>query len=396
MSIERGEFEDVCEADLLELIDGQVQENERLEYKRDLYGNSREEKREFLKDVSALANSNGGHLIIGIGERKGVASSLQPISASPESASIRMEQMARDGLDPKISGLRIKSVEISTGGYVFVIRIPRSWNPPHRVVANGSNRFYMRNSNFVHEPNLEELRSLFSQSSSALELAKNFRKERLEYIQQREGVRPLSDGGRFILHIVPIASFSATFSLNLEEVFKHHRKFPIIGTGGSNPRYNYYGLLNQLNGEVNNGYTQIFRSGILEATKAQICREIQSGTAISAQGLESGFFQVYSCYLDGLKSLGVPPPLVVMITLEGVRGSNYITDEKAFMDVHSDAFPESALLLPECILEDYGETKDQQKAVRPAFDTLWNATGRSKSTFFNEDGIWEGPNAGFR
>ena len=49
------------------------------------------------------------------------------------------------------------------------------------------------------------------------------------------------------------------------------------------------------------------------------------------------------------------------------------------------------LNLPACIIENYGITADYHKVIRPAFDSLWNATGYSKSQFFDESGVWVGP-----
>ena len=52
--------------------------------------------------------------------------------------------------------------------------------------------------------------------------------------------------------------------------------------------------------------------------------------------------------------------------------------------------PENIMRLPACFLEDYGTETDHHRAVRPAFNALWNAIGYSKSQFFDEDGHWRG------
>ena len=57
MGIDRGDFDAVSEQEIQELVAAQVPEGVRIEYKLQTYGNSDSEKREFLKDVSALANS---------------------------------------------------------------------------------------------------------------------------------------------------------------------------------------------------------------------------------------------------------------------------------------------------------------------------------------------------
>ena len=43
-----------------------VAESERLEFKREAYGRADDDVREFLKDISSMANAAGGFLLIGV------------------------------------------------------------------------------------------------------------------------------------------------------------------------------------------------------------------------------------------------------------------------------------------------------------------------------------------
>ena len=75
MSITRIDFDRLSETDLRSLQENGVAEGIQLDYKRELYGNSDADKREFLKDVSSFANTAGGHIIIGVTEEDGVPES---------------------------------------------------------------------------------------------------------------------------------------------------------------------------------------------------------------------------------------------------------------------------------------------------------------------------------
>jgi len=390
MSIDRGDFDAVSQEDLLELVTAQVKEGLRVEYKLETYGNTDSEKREFLKDVSALANSQGGHLILGMEETGGVATAVAGLKAIDSDAELlRLEQIARGGLEPRISGLRMKAIPLDAGGDVILLRVPRSWKPPHRVVAHGSNRFHMRNSAGVYEPNVEELRSLFIESASALDQARRFRSERLMEIQSGIGPRPLMGSGRLILHIVPVAAFSGSVAVDVEQAHEQVTAFRPIGASGMTPRFNYHGFINERGGDDNHGYTQIFRNGTLEATKADIVRERDGRRIIPGLGLEKSFFEVFSKYIFGLRDIGVPPPLIMMLTFEGVLGANYLV-RRNLWDDPEPPLPEDVLVLPECVLEDFGEDADHHRAIRPAFDALWNAIGYARSQSFNEEGLWVG------
>ena len=389
MSIERSDFDSIAERDLQELVDAQVPEGLRIDFKLTHYGKSASEKRELLKDVSALANSHGGHLVLGVEETEGIASRLVGIEIDADAEILRMEQITRNAIEPPIPGIRIRSISLETGRKVLLVRVPRSWYPPHRVTAQGANRFYTRHSAGVHEPSVEELRALFDQSASALEKARRFRDERLQLVCNGAGRLPLEAGGRLFLHVVPTAAFSGMVQLDVEQIHEQHNAFWPIGASGMTPRFNYYGFINERGGDENHGYTQIFRNGSLEATKAGIVREREGRLVIPGLGLEKQVFERFSSYIVGLRDVGVPPPLIIMFTLEGVQGANYAVRSNPWGDCEPP-LPEPVLKLPECILEEYGADLEHHQALRPAFDALWNAIGYSHSQFFDENGLWVG------
>jgi predicted HTH transcriptional regulator len=136
MSLSSISFDDISERDLRDQIQAGVPEGILVDYKRDLYGRSDADVKEFLKDVSSFANTAGSHLIIGIDEAAGVPTAIAALSGiNPDQELQHLESLARDGLEPRVVGLRMKAVPISSGGFVIVLRIPKSWNPPHRVMA---------------------------------------------------------------------------------------------------------------------------------------------------------------------------------------------------------------------------------------------------------------------
>ena len=59
---------DLQEQDLQRLVNDQVQERDTVEYKRDMYGNSDDDKREMLRDITSMANHHGGYIVVGIEE----------------------------------------------------------------------------------------------------------------------------------------------------------------------------------------------------------------------------------------------------------------------------------------------------------------------------------------
>ncbi|MEW6663898.1 MAG: ATP-binding protein [Thermodesulfobacteriota bacterium] len=393
MTIDQADFDVIAEQDLQQLVDARAPESLRLDFKLTHYGRSDSEKLELLKDISALANSHGGHLVLGVEETEGTATRLIGIDTDVDAEILRMEQIARNGLEPPVPGIRIRAIPLSTGRKVLLVRVPRSWNPPHRVTAKRANRFYIRHSAGVTEPSIEELRALFNQSSTALDRARRFRDERIHFVRRDEGPRPLEGGGRLFLHIVPTAAFSGMVHLDVEQIHATHKAFWPIGASGTTARFNYYGFINERGGDKNHGYTQVFRNGALEATKAGIMRQYEGRLAIAGLALERSIFERFSSYIMGLRDVGVPPPLIIMFTFDGVKGARYAVERDRWEDYWSP-LPESTLALPECVIDDYRTEMDHHRAVRPAFDALWNAIGYSRSQFFNETGLWVGERKG--
>jgi hypothetical protein len=300
-----------------------------------------------------------------------------------------MEQIIRSAIEPRITGIRIRAVSLASGRKALIVRVPTSWNPPHRVTSQGSNRFYVRNSAGVHEPGVEELRVMFNQTASALEQARKFRDERIQVVKKGLGERPLDKNGRLLLHIIPVAAFSGMVQLDMEKVLSKTHSFSTLGKTGYTNRFNYYGFINYMGGEENLGYTQIFRNGILEATFAGFVRELDKGRlTISGSSLEIYIFNRLSQYIYGLRDIDVPPPLIIMFSFEGVKGALYAVESS--YSSYNYLLPEDIITLPECILEDYGAEIDHHRSVRPAFDALWNAVGYSRSQYFNDDGLWVG------
>ena len=390
MTIETPNFESVNEQDLQELVEAQVPEGLRIDFKEKQYGKADADKRELLKDLSAMANTHGGHLIIGVKEHGGVAREVVGIDGLDLDAEIlRIEQIIRSGLDPPIPGFRTKAIRLASGKDVILIRIPRSFYPPHRVSARGSNRFYVRHSAGIHEPSIEELRTLFTQSATALKEARSFRDDRLKLIAQQQASRPLSENGRFILHILPAAAFSGMVHLEAEKIFERNSFFKPIGSEvGWTPSFNFEGFINYCSGNI--GYTQVFRNGALEVIVAGIADPDSKGRRwIAGLELEREVFRLVSPYINGLRTLGVPPPLMLMVTFDSVKDADYAVGMSTYR--RSPRLPRDRLRLPECMLEEYGTDIDHHRAVRPAFDALWNAIGYARSQWFNEDGLWVGP-----
>ncbi|MBX3579876.1 MAG: putative DNA binding domain-containing protein [Rhizobiaceae bacterium] len=394
MSIFKPVLEDVGEVDFTELVADAQHEGLGIEFKRDMYGNSDTDRKEFLKDLSSFANSTGGHLVIGIDEDQGVAVAVTPIAGDPDVVLQRLEQIARTGIEPRIVGIRMRAVPIAAGGFVYLIRIPRSWNPPHRVSLQNSNRFFLRSSAGAHEASAEELRAIFANGAGMNDRINSYVSDRVRKIAEDEGVVPLARGdgaeSRLAIHILPFAAFNGGSQIDVSAARDIANLLQPIASNGDS-RINFEGFMVVRTANVPHGYTQVFRNGIIEATKVRVATLRENLLSIPTRSFLEPIFARLPSYVRALQALNVPPPYGVSITLIDVAGAILGIDQWGEDQYRIDR---PTLILPMQVIADYGSDAAYRNAIKPAVDALWNAVGfPSAADFlanFNDNGVWIG------
>src|SRR5260221_2915214 len=185
-------YEPLDETRLDEICRQRTAESQTLDFKRALPGMSNADKSEFLKDVCAFANKEGGDLVYGVVDDDGTATALSPIAGeAPDSAKRRLGQIADAGLEPRVVGLQFKEIMVPNG-YVLVVRVPESYNGPHRYGQNG--RFVMRSGTHTTELTYDQLRNAFDRGATLAERARHFQVERLALIRAMKVGKGVTSG----------------------------------------------------------------------------------------------------------------------------------------------------------------------------------------------------------
>jgi hypothetical protein len=220
--------------DIKSLVANQVAENRTLEYKEQLPGNSDEEKKEFLADISSFANASGGDIIYGVSELRdengkttGLPEAAKGLQGNADAEIRRLESMLQDGLEPRIPGIRTVPIEGFTNGPVIIIRVPKSWNSPHMVVFKNWSRFFARNSAGKYQLDVTEIRSSFVASESLAERIRQFRADRIAKILADETPVSLAENSKIVLHVLPLESFSSGGSIDISNSQIQHSVLPI-------------------------------------------------------------------------------------------------------------------------------------------------------------------------
>lgn len=383
-------FDQVDEICLQRLIETGAAEARGIEYKATTYGGNDDARAEFLADVSSMANTMGGDLIIGMEANNGIPTRLAPLTTDAEKECLRLESMARDGLDPRIPNLQIKSVPIAVGGAAILVRIPRSYNPPHRVVFKGKNRFWARSSAGKYEPNIDELRTLFTLAPQLGDRIRNFRIDRVAKIAAGEAAVSLMHTTCLALHLVPFSAFDvgAGSAISLPFVNQHPNYFPTIyGGHPKNWRVNFDGFLALSNANEaapnQRAYVQLFRSGIIEAIASF---ENQDGM-INGTQLEAGIVRYSREYAGALHACGVEPPYALLISLIGAKDQRLAISSVGFFPTEVPVIDRDQLHFSEVMLETLPKT-DQEcgRMLRGILDQLANAAGSPSAVNFDADG----------
>src|SRR6266436_6718269 len=389
-------------SDLQVLIDDKVAERKRVEYKRDLPGNSNDDRREFLADVSSFANTAGGFLIYGIDAKDGVPVNLCGVEvASVDGLKLTWENRLRDCVEPQIPPIGIQNIELSSGRQIVILRIPRSWLAPHRIRVEKHTYFYGRNSAGHFQMDVPQLRTAFELSGTLTERIRDFRADRLGKIIAGEMPVALPEmKAKVVLHLVPFGAFetSARYDLSRLTLPNNRTLFtPLMLSMTKHEvlnycrhRYNFDGLLNYAqwaNDLPVAAYLQVFRNGIVEGVDVSILNMDLFPKLIPSTEFEQVLCHALSQYLQTQNTLGVDLPIFAMVSLLGVKDYTMSNTIRMPYEQQNHPIDRPDLVIPEVMIDRFD--CDPAEVMKPIFDTVWNAAGWIGSINYEAAGKWK-------
>jgi hypothetical protein len=273
----------------------------------------------------------------------------------------------------------MQAVPSPEGGYVIVVRIPRSYNQPHRVIHNNSNRFWARSSASPkrYEPNVEELRRIFNEAPLTAERIRAFRTDRLVNIAAQAAPVPLADNCLLVLHVVPYSSVGIGTSLSVADLENEWSIFPPLGRGRGHARnrhvnFDGFVVLPDRSPQYH-AYAQVFRSGVVEA----VSTINRNDGAVLASVVDKYCVTGTKTYIEALTKFGVGFPVAVLASLLGVKGRSL---ESGIDGLHppygEQKIQRDQLHFSECVLEiaphNYTECA---VSLRRLLEQIWNTAG---------------------
>lgn len=143
--------------------DQRVKEGTRVDYKRDL-------PKDLGKTISAMANTSGGLIIIGVEENQGVPTKIDGISLGQGDIKTRITNIAYSTIDPPLTPeVGFCSLQKGTSQGVVVVRVQMSRNTPHMYIKDDENTICVRENDRLARADLETINRLYERRNQAVE-----------------------------------------------------------------------------------------------------------------------------------------------------------------------------------------------------------------------------------
>lgn len=374
-----------------------VAEGPRLEFKADLKLKTGAEKREFCKDVSALANSQGGYILFGVAESNGVVDGVPGVEFG-DTEQQQLMQVATSGIAPRVQNIEQTVIALRNNKAVLVLRIePDGYL--HQVKYD-DNRYYKRTGTITIAMESSDVETFFTSKGPG---NRNEEVEQLvsEYhaaLRSKRYFRGVSGKGVCALTIVPeVASYRIDFSNLPRDINVLFR--PVYCSGWDSEitgraRFTFGRLREEKTPyavtEITEfGELKAFNSLLLEPYGRQPLPENVSGYVPSI-AYERELISATHDYLSSFVEIGVSPPFFVNVGLLSVRGYIMYVDPIRFSEFgrvlkQDDVLPSSVKFASESQFRDRDSVAN---TMRPAFDFIWREFGFDRCFNFDTDGHW--------
>ncbi|MER6561042.1 ATP-binding protein [Streptomyces sp. NPDC001027] len=133
--------DDLTEDDLQRAVENHIPESVDLDWKKDFYQGTDPGKKELAKDVSAMANTAGGMVVIGVHDgNQDHAHHLDPVDPVPGRGEEWIRSVLANWIQPVVPNVGVRQVKSASevGKIYWVLTVPPSTQAPHAVAAPGN------------------------------------------------------------------------------------------------------------------------------------------------------------------------------------------------------------------------------------------------------------------
>jgi len=386
---------DIREQHLERLVNDQVQERDTIEYKKEMYGQSDEEKREMLKDITSMANYHGGYLIIGVEEdNEGIPTGIFGIEAGNHVE--RITNSCLDNIDKRIVGLEVEDVSLSNGKSVVVISIPESINAPHMVTFKGLNQFWKRHGRQKDRMTIDEIGEAFDKRLSDLN-----RLDRFLFVRKAEILESIGEETCMVISSSPAyLRDEAIFDIHDEDLRGMVLNPPRLAGGmGDISCGQPYPTINGLRADnrspyysdepLEGNYIEVFSTGYVEYGELikydkWVKGDSELGLYFASLGHTASVVN-FMRFIEKLYGIYLPlTPVVVHFAIYNARGMWLATEGQYDRKIK---WQKQHLELGKFYAENLSE--EYKLLTKKICDQLWQAFHREKANVFDDAGTFQ-------
>ena len=391
-------LDQVTVAQLDSLVANGVAEGRQLDYKEELPISLDKDKREFLSDVTAFANTVGGDMIYGVREARDAAGNPTGIpekivglqGVNIDKLKLTLDSLLRDAVDPRIRGVALHTIPRGAEPPCLLVRAPRTTLGLHMVTFQGLGRFYGRATSQRYVLDCAQIRDAFLEADAAVERARRFRRERVAAVLSGDTPILMATGPRAIFHLLPIAAapdIGARFLTEKENDLAMNLR-TLEGAGNLNWRFNLDGfVVHTVREPAKQSYAQLFRHGGVEAVSPNVVVMRPDDQSFYGNHLEAALIRCMAAYQRLWETLGVTGPVMAGLTLSGMKGAMMRAGVAFSFD--PEPFTADIVNVPEVVVQDAATPSHQ--ALKPLLDIVWNGGGWPGSPFYTAGGEWKPP-----
>lgn len=361
-----------------------MKEGRHLDYKRELSLDDKDNKKQnFITDVTAMYNTEGGCIIYGIEEKKnekgentGYPEAIVHQSyGNKDKFEQQLHSTIKSNTDPSIPNTIVHFLTVD-GKDIYIVGVPKGLGLPSMITYRDLNRFHRRSNSGNYAITTFELNQMFLQNQAVKDKAFKFRSDRIAAIKNREVFPAMGVKGDYFLHLVPY-SFLDERIYDLPPLLSSPLKiYPVNQESYYSKNISQFNLDGLLTYKFESGqkaitsYIQYFRNGIIEAytNRCQFTDEKTGQVHIMGNEIVTTTIFTISHMVEVLKVLGIEPPFVVYLSLLGVEGAMFLTPPSTLIG----QLMRSDVLLPPVLINTYTFTFPELfDLLQPVFNIIW-------------------------
>lgn len=309
---------------------------------------------------------------MGMAEVDSIATDLVGLDvANPQDLQTALENRHRNRIEPPITGIRMRWIDLVNGRRALVIRVPSSLSAPHRDRQSG--HFFIRGETRKDQMGIHELRDAFVGAERLTERLRQLHIAAVDVAHRPELPFEVSGGPAAIVSVMPLDVLRARRDLAITVDDSVQAYLPSVG--GLDWNVILEGIVWNTGPKQVRSFALTHRNGRVDAYWVLTGEVVEVGPnscwILSSLPFEDGLKSLGTEAQEKLGRLGVGGPWIVMTSLIGITGAQ-LPVNPATME-SSTPTRRSTAHLPDVISE-----RIDEESLLPVFRAFWRVFGRER------------------